>query len=119
MNCPAADVLQAFLMGRVSADDGNRLAAHVENCEQCVSALDHMHGSDPIVAALQTRRSMLDETSLGLAGLLMTKLVVLRPESVSDPAEQATCADNGPTETDHDPLHLLAPAQNADELGRL
>lgn len=42
-DCPSADALSSFLLGRLSEDALETMAAHLETCSRCMARLDRLH----------------------------------------------------------------------------
>ena len=52
-SCPDSTILQAFAVGKLAAGRFDSVAAHVEQCGDCLAHLDALDGvADPLVAQL-------------------------------------------------------------------
>jgi Putative zinc-finger len=62
-NCPDAQSLQRFLLGRNTPEEATALEEHLESCDQCLATMQTLHADDSMVAALQARNDTEDVTA--------------------------------------------------------
>lgn len=64
--CPESDLLRAILRGRIDPDEEDRIAAHLDSCEQCRRTIDLIASADadgePTVSESQFESEILDES---------------------------------------------------------
>jgi len=53
ITCPDRQVLQQFLLGRLSSEDADRLAGHVESCSACVTILNTLQANDTLADSMK------------------------------------------------------------------
>jgi serine/threonine protein kinase/WD40 repeat protein len=113
--CPAADVLEQFLLGKLSGPESEQVEAHLTHCPACVESLNAVRAVDPLVEVV---RQSGDGSTL--------------PQSpvVRDLVERISGLQNTDPYIDRDPAstasHLpppqfsfLRPAEGPDAIGRL
>lgn len=131
--CPDASVLEALALGRLAPEEVERLAAHCENCQRCILALQQLPTDD---ALLQTIRSGVRAASEPLpkqVQAVMQRLMdssivsgVLTPDTqtfAKSSVGQSTDIEDGDAQSISlilaEECGFLAPPQSPDELGRL
>jgi eukaryotic-like serine/threonine-protein kinase len=115
--CPDARVLERLLLGQIPVADAEPLEAHVAACSRCAARLQQIRADDPLVEALRHTPVSGYPENTPLVQALIPGLKRLRPDS-----QQSTVSEETrPGDSDDAVVHFdfLAPAQAADELGRL
>ena len=123
-DCPAPEVLQAFLLGRLADDQADRLAAHVEHCARCVTAAHAVQANDEllkdVIEAVHTPTVPRDESTDALLENLMARLCQLAaPSGDTRPSALPGSSDPADPDVTQEAYPFLAPAQQPDEIGRL
>src|SRR5947209_1218977 len=117
--CPAVPRLEQFLLGQVSAADGEELEAHLATCARCAETLRSLHVEDPLVAAIRgpDDTDLTPHRDLIEAVLPLLKRMKPREETVTQaPGRAADALDASATLPTFD---FLAPPQAPEEVGRL
>ena len=118
--CCDLRILERLLLGQIPAADAAPLEQHVSDCSRCADALRQIRAEDALVQALRhtPEPDGLEQTEFVQA--LIPCLKRLRPTDpertvASEPQAGAECEAAESAEV----FPFLAPAQAADELGRL
>ncbi|HQX53767.1 MAG TPA: hypothetical protein PLR25_27885 [Planctomycetaceae bacterium] len=122
--CPDRNTLEKLLLGKLPAAEQSSLSEHLENCKVCTDVAGTLALSDDLTDAIKMRKPLQgDEEILSKAiergKQLGSQLQTVQPD--------VTAIDHQPTEatfipgatSDNGTLDFLAPAQQADEIGRL
>jgi serine/threonine protein kinase len=119
-NCPDAQSLQRFLLGRNTPDEATALEEHLDSCESCQATLNTLHADDSMVKALQAQNNTEDVTANDGVRLLTEWLKKLRPKSeVIPPLDDTKTFEKSDNVASTVSFEFLAPRQNPTELGRL
>lgn len=114
--CPDVHVLQQLALGQVSLEEVERLARHVEACGACVGVLHTLRGDDTLTDSIKAA-SAVEEVDPRI------REVIARLTGKQQPSPESTDVFRGaPREPGIEsvaPADFLAPAQAADEIGRL
>ncbi|OWK39915.1 protein kinase domain-containing protein [Fimbriiglobus ruber] len=108
--CPSPDVWERYVLGRVDEPEQHVLDAHLASCPDCLRQLEQASGEDTLVADLRTRLNLPPEPPDPTADRVISH-VVQRADTL--------CWGAGPGPAPADPGEILAPPQEADEVGRL
>ncbi|HVT66587.1 MAG TPA: protein kinase, partial [Trebonia sp.] len=135
--CPSAYELQRFLLGQISEDEARRVEQHLPGCGECLSTLHGLMPSDTIVRVIRSLPPEAHEPDSGPVAQLIERRADRPPALSTDPqtvtavrplarpsapegeaavTEGVTDAPAGVTE---EVLHVLGPAQDPGEMGRL
>ena len=132
--CPDTLALQQLALGRMSPAEVERLAAHCEQCERCLVALQQLRVHDTLVEAMSAQATAGDDAPSAVVVALIDRLKALRPvlATADDEVTRATLTDPTPSSDDRPPAsvaerteftpdvyNFLRPAQEPGELGRL
>jgi anti-sigma factor RsiW len=122
--CPDPPVLTQLVLGRLQGPDVTQLEEHLAVCPRCVAHLQSLAGDDDLVRALRPPLRPEEMARRHLAEAVIPLLQRLRPRNRFLPpaADAPTCPDTGPPPSGGPvlaPFQFLAPAQGADEIGRL
>ncbi|HLW68598.1 MAG TPA: protein kinase, partial [Gemmataceae bacterium] len=127
-SCPESRVLERLALGQMTPLEVEQLAEHCEKCEKCIQALQQIRGADTLVSAMSAQGTIVESSNNPAVAALVARLKALGQKSVAQ--EQATVPPssvNTPvsrppdtiSESNSTNLDFLAPAQQADEIGRL
>lgn len=82
-SCPVEAKLSDYLSGRLSEEESESVASHVKNCDDCLSRIDGVDDSDPIVR--QLRHPVQDDPFVNEAGCKLAvdsaRLIAYEPDS--------------------------------------
>lgn len=127
ISCPDTSNLEAFLLGKTAPPAADNLAAHVAECSQCATVVEHLKLHDTLIDALHDQagspapapgdivNSLMDR----LAGMGLAANVVDAPTQLQEKAAASATSGGTPPALDEDLNGVLAPPCEADELGRL
>ncbi|MFN4260599.1 MAG: protein kinase domain-containing protein [Gemmataceae bacterium] len=120
-SCPAPSQYQQLVNGQLPPDASAPLLDHLEQCEACAVVVGEQAESDTLIELIRAARTVPSTDPPAVARLVET-LSRLRPDSAPSPAAlraSPTMIHENQRQVPPECLELLAPAQNADELGRL
>lgn len=117
-SCPDNQELQSYIEGKHSPAEVDLLADHIEECSRCADTLEQFMLADTLVDPIKDQTRLIEARQSPVVDHLIEKLSALPAAAVDTfvAASDATPAGEG------DPanfLEILAPAEAADELGRL
>jgi eukaryotic-like serine/threonine-protein kinase len=112
--CPDRESLQRLLDGQLRGDEANRLADHLEDCENCAGLADSLKPSDALVLALQSRAASIDTQDP-----VLKQLVSDVSQLFERAADDTASGHAGASTTEISYAGLLAPPERDDEIGRL
>ncbi len=114
-NCPSRDELQRLVLGQLPGLVADRIQQHLEQCPKCWSAFDDCVNSEGLLNAVRAQRGTASEPTK----TLYLPIECLR-SALATWTHDKTQSDNGeaPFSVSEITRHL-APAQAADEIGRL
>ncbi len=118
--CPDLQVLERLVLGQLLTADTQSIEDHVRQCPRCAERLEQVRGEDPLVEALRTTTPP-DAVQTDLVRELIPSLKRLRPPNMNQTMSDTSLIREptsiiGTIQTQFD---FLAPAQCADEIGRL
>ena len=115
--CPNVQKYEQLLEGHLPFAEAERLAAHLESCSRCADAFSTLQSHDTLLEAARGAEPVRlgeDETDAGRR--LLEGLFKLR---ATEPVTQGDGATAPAAQASPDSYDFLAPAQAADEIGRL
>jgi serine/threonine protein kinase len=123
--CPGVDFLERYASGCTSDGEAQRLEEHLRGCPPCIARLSTLGQSDDLLQSLRAQRdktcpedAVLDQLREHLRSLVPPGATLI----FSDTGRNGLDATPPPVDfltADDDLDSLLAPAQTADEIGRL
>jgi serine/threonine protein kinase len=113
LSCPESGRISALLLAQLPAEEIEPLAQHLEQCNRCGETLDQLLKQDTLVDAMRGQATVLDVPSSPAVEALLTRLRGSLPPT-SETTDSTVPANQGDESFD-----FLAPAQAADEIGRL
>jgi serine/threonine protein kinase len=123
--CPGVEILELYAVGRVSDAEARRLEEHLKGCLPCIARLPTLGEGDPLVQALRAPKNQ-SPSEIAVVNRLQEQLRGLRPPIATARLVATNALDGNATpssgesvEAEEDVRALLAPAQDADEIGRL
>lgn len=116
-SCPTDNDLQSFVLGKHSPAEVEQLADHIEQCSRCSETLDQFMAADTLADPLKDQTWSAEARSDAVVANLIEKLSAL-PVAGCD-TFVGTAAATPAAEGEPNCLEFLAPAEAADELGRL
>jgi hypothetical protein len=121
--CPDTPVLEAFLLGRLSPVEGERLAAHVERCAHCIAACEQLQTRDLLLEAMESPPAEWGPPPEEVTAALAERLRALRPLQGTTDTHQSggllARAVEEVSDTTQENYDFLAPPEGPDEIGRL
>ncbi len=105
--CPDMRDLQRFSLGQDDEAEAGPIEEHLFGCPGCVATLDRLDASDELVEAAHASRSDTPLRTIRVEGLIERLKALGGPTTPAPAAPVESC------------VRLLAPAQQADEIGRL
>jgi WD40 repeat protein/tRNA A-37 threonylcarbamoyl transferase component Bud32 len=126
IQCPSAQQLHDFLLGRVAEREAALLETHLSTCPACQETLRSLPDADALTQDIRAHkdRALLPDVEAVARLIERVKSQATRPGSTS--AEEATHGSEASTPgkrqtaaSAEDVQGLLSPAQQSDELGRL
>jgi hypothetical protein len=105
--CPDVQDLQRFFLGQDDETAAGQIESHLASCSGCVAVLDRLDVSDELIEAAHAHARRTDRplSTARVEGLIERLKALNAPTQPAAPVESYT--------------RLLAPAQAADEIGRL
>ncbi|HXY35906.1 MAG TPA: protein kinase, partial [Planctomycetaceae bacterium] len=114
-NCPSRDELQRLVLGQLPGQVADRIQQHLEECPKCWSAFDECVNSEELLNAVRAQRSTTSEPTK----TLYLPIECLR-SALATWSYDKTQSDKGEAPFSESEISRhLAPAQAADEIGRL
>jgi hypothetical protein len=110
--CPPAEMLEAFLLGRLAEPEREQLAGHVLHCPGCVARLHTLRAEDVLVGAMRGGAESCEADS-------ETRLIARLRARGPDGMAMRTVVDTGAPDIPIEVNGLLAPPETEGELGRL
>lgn len=128
--CPDQDSLRKMLLGELPGPQAEQLEEHLLDCDECSDAADTISASDELTAAIQSPDVDYGESDVVRQVIERGKQLRSQAETVdsyetiiSDSARQPRSAPQVPSNRDDthvdEEIDFLAPAEKADEIGRL
>ena len=115
LSCPNLDELHQFLLGRLPADQTDRLQDHLAHCAPCLDTVAGLKAEDTLVGAWRAQADAAASSEDQQVAALIQKLSGLLP--LPDATAVASGASTAPAWVE--PREFLAPPLNNDEIGRL
>lgn len=118
VSCPDPRELRAFVEGRSTPDDVERLASHLEKCTLCSDSLEQLLAADSMLHLSPGHSWPTEAKTNSVVNALIEKLCSAATSAAVDASDTPSAA----AEREAAPLEfseILAPAQAPDELGRL
>lgn len=123
--CPEVEFLERYAAGCTSDIEAQRLEEHLRGCSPCVSRLSTLEGDD-LVQSLRAQRDkpcpedvILDRLREHLRSLFPSAATFLFSDTDRNGLDATPPPPSDCRPADEDVDSLLAPAQRADEMGRL
>ena len=117
-NCRQPEDLQRFLLGQLTADDADRVQEHLAACPRCLDTVSHLQASDTLLEAFRAQAHAPSPAEEDVVAGLIDKLGgVYRTSDTS--GGDATSPGVERRQGTSQYVAVLAPAQAADEIGRL
>ena len=135
-NCPSVNDWRNFVLGHTSEDEAEQLEAHLAGCKECLGIVHGLRTEDALVTAVRGQ-SGADEPESVVVTALIARLEAQRPREAGEKTEAVAVAalseavpgmaatlppgSGASADTGHESeiFECLAPAQAADEIGRL
>ena len=128
--CPRPDALQSYLLGDLPDQEAEALDAHLTACPACLAALQKVEVADGLLQALRSQRGRprFHNPLIEQLRLQLRQLRPIHPADASLATPNSTIVSNtcpsvnlppGITGPNEGCYPFLAPAQTANELGRL
>jgi serine/threonine protein kinase len=118
LRCPDAAALLRFALAQLPAATLDELADHLIQCGRCVALLGTLRPADTLLEALRAQAAAEPPVIGDEIDDLIKHLCSLSPPSALPFVAAASAFTRAPEET-QEIYRLLAPAQNAEEIGRL
>ncbi len=114
--CPAAAVVQRYLLGQLPEPEAVALEAHVSACGRCTETLRALAAEDKLAEALRGRTTV---TAAGVGPEVERLIARLCAAPPARPAAGAATPEPGGPATTPEGYDFLAPGEGPDEMGRL
>jgi hypothetical protein len=122
-SCPDTEEWRRWLRSDRCAEDGERLAEHLERCGLCSEALDGLLNVDQLMESLRAPAAAASRIDDGVVERLASRLRDFPPlaggSQLDSTAASPTALDTPSSPIEQEALGLLAPAEAAGEMGRL
>lgn len=121
--CPVRSDLEDLLLGRSCYEKRVELEKHYLNCSQCVANSEEIIASDELTNALANKQRFNGYENILFSAITKAKTLASLLDTVTDGhsptnAMGSSEIDSHPTRTLMDRYDFLAPAEEADEIGR-
>ncbi|MBI1914599.1 MAG: serine/threonine protein kinase [Planctomycetes bacterium] len=120
--CPDVQAFQQLLQCQVPLSEGEQLVRHLEECPACADSVERLLATDTLADAVRTQEGAAERPRNERVENLIQQLCQLRPAgAVPSPTGSDASGEVGSAcrEPAPESYSFLAPAQRADELGRL
>jgi hypothetical protein len=120
--CPERQVLERFLLGHISGDEGDRLSDHLQHCARCCEVVTALQSEDTLVQALRGVEHFVQEAGDDVVEGLRRKLKSLPPPVLGTALESLMAGrasgESSPNAAE-ELTDFLAPPGGPGEIGRL
>ena len=115
--CPAPQVLQQYLLGQTTEPEAAALEEHLRHCGRCAQTLRDLPAEDALVAAVRAQATAAGPGAGADVEQLIARLCAVPATTLPTAGPAATPPSSGTAAGGA--YDFLAPAQGADEIGRL
>lgn len=84
--CPTPETLREFTQGRLSTDETDRLAQHLEDCQACQQQIESLDGDSASIDWLRNRDTDLDFADEAQCGRLIDRITASKLQTAAMPA---------------------------------
>jgi serine/threonine protein kinase len=115
LSCPKLDELHQFLLGRLPAEQTDRLQNHLAHCAPCLDTIQGLKAEDTLVGAWRAQADAATSPEDERVAALIQKLSGLSRL----PDASTAAASDTPAPATVEPRQVLSPPLGPDEIGRL
>ena len=124
--CPSTEEWGRFLSGELPQLMSVQFADHIDACDGCLGTVQTISPDDKFVQTIAKARELPDSADSEVISQLVDRIKLMKASATNDATVDVSSADSISSQSDrthaertYEEADFLAPAQSADELGRL